>query len=225
MAVAILTISYQGTYAQKVNSTEIKQPRLSKENNGELIELISQMTKNHNQYRSKSSEIYKRYGYDSKQMIENEQFILEADYQNLNEARTILEKYGFPTISMVGPEKAHEYWVIVQACDMDIDFQLLALKKMDKLLADEEVSNRDYAYLSDRVRVNLGLKQFYGTQVRYNEKSRTYEPYELNKPEDLDKRREEMQLEPMLAYLKAMDEKYEGSLKRNKKAKRLKKKP
>ena len=193
--------------------------------NPQLIAQIDQLTKRHHSHRKQTSDVYKKYGFESRQMIELEELIREDDLQNRNAAKAIFEKYSYPTISMVGAEKAHEYWVIVQNCDMDVDFQLAVLKITDKLIHKGEADPKDHAYLSDRVRINLGMKQKYGTQVEYNESKKTYEPYEMDNPEDVDARRKEMNLEPMANYIKKRNQKYDGSIKRKSKSRRLVRKP
>jgi len=191
----------------------------------EVINQITEMTERYNLHRKKTSDIYKKYGYDSKQMIANETLIYEDDLQNRAIAKAIFKKYGYPTFKMVGKEKAHEYWVIVQNCNMDVDFQLDVLKVTDKLIRINQVDPHDHAYLSDRVRINLGQKQIYGTQVEFNQSKKTYEPFELNDPVKVDERRKELNLESMAAYIQKMNDKYEGTLKRKPKSRRYIKKP
>ena len=66
--------------------------------NAELIRQISEMTERYNKYRLKTSEIYKRYGFGSKQMAENDQLIVQADAQNLKQAQQLFAKYGLSLI-------------------------------------------------------------------------------------------------------------------------------
>jgi hypothetical protein len=193
--------------------------------NPQLMEKISELTEGYNKYRSKATLIYNEYGYDSKQMLENEQLMAQTDEENRIAAKAIFEEYGFPSFKLVGKEKSHEYWIIVLNCDADVDFQLAVLKVMDKLIQKDDADANDYAYLSDRVRINLGMKQVYGTQLRFNETSQSYEPYELNMPEEVDQRRAELKLITLANYIQIVNKKSEGTLKRKQESRRYVVKP
>ncbi|MFK7809249.1 MAG: DUF6624 domain-containing protein [Saprospiraceae bacterium] len=197
----------------------------SEDFNPQLVTQIGELTKRHQSHRKLSSELFRKHGLESKKMTQNDELIREDDRGNRNAAKAIFEKHGYPTISTVGAEKSHEFWVIVQNCDMDVDFQLAVLKVTDKLIHKGEADPKDHAYLSDRVRINLGMKQMYGTQVAFNESKNTYEPYEMNKPEEVDARRKEMNLEPLATYIQKRNKKYDGSIKRKSKSRRLVRKP
>ncbi|MFT4663581.1 MAG: hypothetical protein ACI8YQ_000107 [Polaribacter sp.] len=210
--------------ASSISAQEFEEP--SREDlNPQVIAQITTMTERYSKHRKKTTDIYKAHGYDSKQMLDNETLIYEDDLKNRAIAKKVFKKHGYPGISMVGKEKSHEFWVIVQNCNMDVDFQLAVLKVTDKLIYRGEADAHDYAYLSDRVRINLGQKQIYGTQVEFNKAKNSYEPFELNKPEEVDARRQELNLESMAKYIDKMNKKYEGTLKRKPRTRRYIKKP
>jgi hypothetical protein len=193
--------------------------------NPQLMAKIAKLTERHNKYRLKATLIYKEHGYDSKQMVENEQLIAQADAENQIAAKAIFEEYGYPSFKLVGKEKSHEFWTIVLNSDADVDFQLAVLKVMDRLIHKGDADANDYAYLSDRVRINLGMKQIYGTQLQYNETNQSYEPYELNMPEEVDKRRAELQMGTLADYIQTVKKKSEGTLKRKQESRRYVLKP
>ena len=114
--------------------------------------------------------------------------------------KQILAKYGFPTFDKVGKESSNNYWLCVQHCDHDLQFQKDVLKLMKKGIKDKNVNSRNYAYLTDRVNLNSGKPQIYGTQLTY--KDRTAIPRELAKPATVNKRRKSVGLEPIEDYLK-----------------------
>lgn len=206
-------------------ATSKKKTITARRMDAKVVEDIAIMTNLFNKHRSKTSQIYVEHGYDSEKMIENERRIAETDLKNRKIAKAIYKEHGYPTISMVGAEKAHEFWVVVQNCNFDTDFQLAVLKDMDRLILEDEADRRDYAYLSDRVRINLGMKQVYGTQLRYNEATKSYEPFELNNPTELEERRKEMNLEKMEVYVQTMNDNYQGTPKRKARSKRSLGKP
>lgn len=130
-------------------------------------------------------------------------FVL-TDSLNLIEAKQIFEKYGYPAISMVGEKSSHKYWLLVQHCDEDLYFQVEVLAAMEKLLSLKECSITDFAYLTDRVRVNQGKEQIYGTQVELNKEGTAFIPKSLFKPNEVEKRRAEIGLYPLKDYLEWM---------------------
>lgn len=115
----------------------------------------------------------------------------------------VVKKYfnenSFPGIKENGKDTALQFWAIVQHSDHDVKFQKKVLKAMEKELQNNNVSRRNYAYLSDRVLKNKGEKQLYGTQITWETGLPT--PYPLKYPEKLDEMRKEMGLEPISEYL------------------------
>lgn len=86
------------------------------------------------------------------------------DRSNTEWLKGIVAEHGWPKISDVGEQAASEAWLLVQHADHDPVFQLEALRLMEPLAAQREVSPRDFAYLTDRVILKLTGKQRYGTQ-------------------------------------------------------------
>jgi hypothetical protein len=66
-----------------------------------------------------------------------------------------------------------------------------------------EVSRQDLAYLTDRVLVNDGKKQRYGTQMGMN-----FEPQPIEDAGNVDQRRAEVGLPPLAEYVKLAREQY-----------------
>ncbi len=88
---------------------------------------------------------------------------------DLKAIKKIVMGNGFPTISMVGKENSHKFWMMVQLCDSDLQFQVAVLKQMDRANRKSDVIKEDYAMLTDRTRVNRKIPQLYGTQYFMND--------------------------------------------------------
>jgi len=107
--------------------------------------------------------------------------------------KEIVDKFSWPSNSLVGQTASHWAWFIAQHSDHDIDFQEKCLQLM-KNLPKGDTNLPDLAHLEDRVRVNRGKKQLYGTQFSgATEQTMTLQPVE--KPDELEIRRKEMGLE------------------------------
>lgn len=76
-------------------------------------------------------------------------------------------QYGYLGYNQVGKEGSNHFWLLVQHCDHDPAFQRRVLKAMRKEVKKKNANPENYAYLFDRVQVNAGEKQLFGTQVDY----------------------------------------------------------
>lgn len=113
----------------------------------------------------------------------------------------IFTTHGYPGYDLVGEEGSSNFWNMVQHCDFDPSFQLKVQEAMKMEVDENNASSMDLAFLIDRVNLNLGKKQLYGTQVNYDmERGLVY-----SKPVDdslnINTRRKEMGLEPIEKYL------------------------
>jgi len=124
---------------------------------------------------------------------------------NANEKRMneIITRHGWPGKSLIGPDGAHQAWLIVQHCSPP--FQEKCLPLLEHAVAAGEASKRDYAFLLDRVRMHQGKPQIYGTQFM-NSKLWTIED-----PDHVDDRRRALGLGPLKEYLKQTQEIYHFS--------------
>lgn len=78
--------------------------------------------------------------------------------------RALIQQHGWPTASLVGEDGARAAWVVVQHADDDVPFQRQSLTSMESAAAAGEADRRLVACLTDRVRVNSGQPQLFGTQ-------------------------------------------------------------
>lgn len=120
--------------------------------------------------------------------------------------KNILDNYGFPGYNLVGKVSSHNYWLLVQHSDFDIEFQKKALKAMKMQVDRSNASGQDYAYLIDRIELNEKRPQVYGTQIVMSPQGTTLRP--CLDTLTLDKRRLAVGLSPIKAYLTRCDSIY-----------------
>jgi hypothetical protein len=127
---------------------------------------------------------------------------------SLNEQRLkgVMKQYGFPGYDLVGQKGSNSFWLIVQHCDKDVDFQKQVLKAMEAELINHNADPKNYAYLTDRVLLNTGKKQLYGTQLTYNTDSCQAVPKPMRDSLLVNQRRHEIGLEPIENYLNWMSQ-------------------
>jgi len=112
------------------------------------------------------------------------------DAENANRLGQILSDHGWPGTSLVGEQGAHNAWLIAQHADHEAMVQRQALELLTDAVARGEARPRELAYLTDRVRLNEGREQVFGTQMRPDENARPV-PAPIEDRERLDDRRAE----------------------------------
>ncbi len=120
--------------------------------------------------------------------------------------KEIFDMHGFVGYDLAGEEGSNNFWVMVQHSDHNLDFQKKVLKKMKIEVDQKNALSSNYGLLVDRVKINSGEKQIYGTQITYNLK--TGQAYCKNLADSLhvNKRRASIGLKPLEEYLNSMTE-------------------
>lgn len=113
-------------------------------------------------------------------------------------AETVIREHGFPGYDMVGESR---FWLLLQHADLDPEFQIYALSELKKQVDKNNASKDDYCYLIDRVMLNTGQSQVYGTQVSYKLSTGQALPRNLEKPSEVNIRRAAMDLDPIENYI------------------------
>ncbi len=138
----------------------------------------------------------KMFAQDSSQKAYAKRMFNLTDSLNLIEAKSIFKEFGLPTISMVGEISCHNFYLLVLHADEEPEFQRQVLKQMKSSIKSNDCARKDYAYLTDRYRLNNGRKQIYGTQIELNESKTAYQPKRLKNPKRVNKRRQAMEVTP-----------------------------
>lgn len=142
------------------------------------------------------------------------QKILLVDSLNFIHIQSLFNKHGYLGFDKIGERSSRSFWLLVQHADKHRDFQDSVLTAM-KIEADRgNAFMSNYAYLLDRVKVNKGEPQVYGTQMMFNSAKTTYEPRTVIEPEKLNERRKEVGLDTIEKYIKSMNKRYYKSLKK-----------
>ena len=116
----------------------------------------------------------------------------------------IFNKNGFVGYDLAGEEGSKNFWLMVQHCDHNPDFQNKVLEKMKIEVGKENADPSNYGLLVDRVNLNTGKAQVYGTQVTYNFNTGQAYPKKLEDSTSVNKRRKAIGLEPLEVYLNDM---------------------
>ena len=129
--------------------------------------------------------------------------ILAMEENNLKENEkkllALLDQYGWPTASEVTEYAAAGAALIINHTTYEIRSKYFPL--LEEAFKNGEAQPLRYAKMRDRLLVEEGKKQLYGTQIKFNNLVR--EPYPIKDPEYVDKRRAEIGLGSLKPYLMA----------------------
>ncbi len=125
----------------------------------------------------------------------------------------ILIDFGFPDRKKVGVTSSCNFWLIVQHMDNHVDFQQQVLDSMTTRLAGNLIDSLNWVFLTDRVLINSGKAQIYGTQTKIDGNPKRHVIKNTIDVNNLNIRRKGVGLEPIEKYLELMDRRYYGELK------------
>ncbi|MGD9602180.1 MAG: DUF6624 domain-containing protein [Gammaproteobacteria bacterium] len=112
----------------------------------------------------------------------------------------IIEEMGWPSSSLVGEDGAEAAWRVAQHAIGEPEFQRRCLQALQRAAETSDVPAWQPAMLEDRIRVFEGRLQRYGTQLEPGEDG-TPRPCAMEDPDNVDRRRRAVGLEPLAARL------------------------
>ncbi|HRH41248.1 MAG TPA: hypothetical protein PKY82_06345 [Pyrinomonadaceae bacterium] len=127
--------------------------------------------------------------------------------------KQIIAENSFPTYDLVGKMAGDNFFTMIQHSDADLQFQKDCLKIIEKQVKKKQANACSFAYLTDRVNINSGKPQIYGTQLDYKNDQAVSK--NLKDPKNVNKRRIKLGLEPLEDYLKKATEFHQQMNKKN----------
>ena len=118
--------------------------------------------------------------------------------ENERELLKLLDIYGWPTASSVTEYAAAGAALIINHTTYEIRSQYYPM--LEQAFNQGEAQPLRYAKMTDRLLVEEGKKQLFGTQWKFENSGRV--PHPIEEPEYVDKRRAEIGLGPLDVYLK-----------------------
>lgn len=129
----------------------------------------------------------------------------DSIYRNHKERlEEILNQYGYPGFDLVGQEGERDFWLMTQHADFDPEFQKRVLVQLKTEVDRGNANGANFGLLTDRVNLNLGNQQVYGTQVTFLEATGQAIPKPLVDSLQVNLRRASVGLEPIEEYLNDM---------------------
>lgn len=117
----------------------------------------------------------------------------------------IINNYSLEIISGLGKDALRGLFLIIQHADQDKKWQENRLELVSKLVDSGKMEPQNYAYLYDRIQINKGLEQKYGTQFKnVDPVNNIVELFPVVDSLNLDKRRKKLGLMPIETYKRIM---------------------
>lgn len=165
--------------------------------------------------RKQLGEVEQKYGRNSEEMKSYWNTIAEKDSINLIKIQNILDERGWLGQDVIGRRGNTTLFLVIQHSDLPVQEKYLPM--MRDAVAKGNARASSLALLEDRVALAQGKKQIYGSQVGRNPDSGVYYVSPLEDPDNVDKRRAEVGLQPLQDYISHWDmtwdvEKYKREL-------------
>jgi hypothetical protein len=136
----------------------------------------------------------------------------KIDKDNLAWFKGVVEQYGWPGKSMVGPDGAQGAFLIAQHAVSDLEFMAKCLGLLKKAYQAGDAEGQWVALMTDRLLVSKDKKkQLYGTQLM--SKDGKLVPQPIEDETQVDKRRKEFGMPPLADYLKMVNDQRAMSVK------------
>ncbi len=128
-----------------------------------------------------------------------------VDERNRNRLKEIFASSGFPNKKEVGTVAMQGIFLIIQHSDADKEWQMSQLSNIEAAVKKGDMDGQSYAYLYDRIKINSGEKQLYGTQFSNVDRvNRTVKLADTEDIENLDERRRYVGMMPIAMYKRVM---------------------
>ena len=150
-------------------------------------------------YRQQIDGIEKKYGWKSKEMQDQWKIINEKDSVNLIKIKSILDKYGWLGGDVIGKQGNSTLFLVIQHSDQKTQEKYLPM--MREAVKNGKAKGNALALLEDRVALRQGKKQIYGSQIGRDPETQLYFVSPLEDPDNVDKRRAKVGLQPLADYV------------------------
>ncbi|MCE3278422.1 MAG: hypothetical protein K0S44_613 [Bacteroidetes bacterium] len=165
-----------------------------------IIQQLLRIDELDQRYRNQMGSVQSRYGGDSKEMKELYKAMKSADSLNLIKVEYILSKYGWLGVNEIGSQCNTTLFMVIQHSDQPHQEKYLPIMRL--AVKNGKAQAHHLALLEDRILLQQGKKQIYGSQLSWNLKTNQYYLAPLEDPDNVDKRRKEAGLEILSDYIK-----------------------
>ena len=153
--------------------------------------------------RRQTMEYAKKYGWENPTMDSLQKITSYKDSIDLIKVVNILDRYGWVGKEKVGGQANQTLFLVIQHSDLKTQQKYLPMMREAVKKGNADASA--LALLEDRVALGEGRKQIFGSQIGRNLKTNKYYVNPLEDPDNVDKRRAGVGLEPLANYVQRWD--------------------
>lgn len=140
------------------------------------------------------------YGAESKEASIYQKQYRKNHTSNILKIREILDKYGWPKLSLIGERGNRTICNVLQHADQKTREHYIPLMKQAVL--DKKLEARYLVRAEDRIATDKGELQIYGGQMKYYPETKSFNVWPVYDPINIDKRRAKIGLGPIKEFLK-----------------------
>ncbi len=158
-------------------------------------------------YRNQIDFIETKYGRESKELQDLFKNMHLADSTNLIQVESIIKKYGWLGYDKIGSQANTTLFMVIQHSDPLTQEKSLSI--MREAVKKGNAKAKSLALLEDRIALHQGKMQNYGSQIFWSKANNRYFILPLADPDNVDKRRAEVGLQPISEYVSVWNIKWD----------------
>lgn len=182
-------------FAVLLTVVPVAQAQDNPEFNPDLRDILRQLAENDSLFRSQMDDAVRKYGPNSEEVRDLKQSQAIADSDNVALLKALVRQHGWPGKDQVGEQTANRTVKLLLHADPGTQDELLPMVR--QAARHREVDPRAAAVVEDRIRMERGKPQLYGTQVVAGQRGQEYRVYPVEDPSDVNQRRKALGLPPM----------------------------
>jgi hypothetical protein len=196
--IILLLILLSFSCLDKTNTVKTQEP---KQTNEQLIAMLDSIWTTEQQPITLRDSMIELYGADSKE-AEKYQLIYEKNHViNEEKITNLLDTYGWPKKEVIGEQGNWTICNVIQHAENDVRIKYLPMMK--EAVLEKQLQPRFLVRAQDRIATEQGQLQIYGGQMKYYPETKSFNVWPVFEPENIDKRRAEIGLEPIAEFLKS----------------------
>jgi hypothetical protein len=169
----------------------------------QLLAIEASTAKNANKLKAE----IQKYGLNSDAVVSLKQDIKSDDSMNIEEVKKIIKLYGWLGYDQIGNDCNLILFNTIQKADLQTQITYFPIVK--EAVKNKKALKVHEVYLQDRIYLNQGRHQIYGSQVLLDPETEKYFVLPLDDVDNVDKIRAEVGLQPMADYISKWDLKWD----------------
>lgn len=164
-----------------------------------LVKTLDTIYEDDQKYRQQTTKIAEKHGWESEEVKSHWRIVVKKDSMNLIKVKKNLDTRGWLGPDIIGEKGSATLFLVLQHSDLTTQEKYLPMLR--QAVKDGNAGAISLALLEDRVALDKGEKQMYGTQIGVNLKTGKYYVRWLHDPDNVNKRRKKNGLNSIEEYV------------------------